>query len=146
MTALGAARYIERAGALALAVAMSAQPAVAHAGRGQRAAITPTGVGLLPRIGTKMPAGSAHDSEEMSAPDPAPASGGLVGAISALLVALRRRPSSSTSSRSAPGLSLIELLRSLFGLPDRSLATTPAPVTPSSVVNATAPPEQPVAG
>jgi DNA-binding beta-propeller fold protein YncE len=146
MTALGAARYIERAGALALAlgvaVAMSAQPAVAHAGRGQRAAITPTGVGLLPRIGTKMPAGSAHDSEEMSAPDPAPASGGLVGAISALLVALRRRPSSSTSSRSAPGLSLMELLRSLFGLPDRS----PAPVTASGVVNSTVTPVQTVAG
>jgi len=148
MTALGAARYIERASALALAlgvaVAMSAQPAVAHASRGQRAAITPTGVGLLPRIGTKMPAASAQNSEEMSAPDPA--SGGWVGAISALLVALGRRPSSSTSSRSAPGLSLMELLRSLFRLSDRSAAATPAPVTTSGVVDSTVAPVQSVAG
>src|SRR6476661_9400366 len=150
MTALRAARYIERASALALAlgvaVAMSAQPAVAHASRGQRAAITPTGVGLLPRIGTKMPAASAQNSEEMSAPDSAPASGGWVGAISALLVALGRRPSSSTSSRSAPGLLLMELLRSLFRLSDRSAAATPAPVTTSGVVDSTVAPVQTVAG
>jgi len=150
MTALGAARYIERASALALAlgvaVAMSAQPAVAHASRGQRAAITPTGVGLLPRIGTKMPAASAQNSEEMSAPVPAPASGGWVGAISALLVALGRRPSSSTSSRSAPGLLLMELLRSLFRLSDRSAAATPALVTTSGVVDSTVAPVQTVAG
>ena len=145
---MGAARSIERAGALALAlgvaVAMSAQPAVAYAGRGQRAAITPTGVGLLPRIGTKMPAASAQNSEEMSAPDPA--SGGWVGAISALLVALGRRPSSSTSSRSAPGLLLMELLRSLFRLSDRSAAATPALVTTSGVVDSTVAPVQSVAG
>ena len=53
MNALGAARYIERAGAVAVAlgvaVVMSAEPA-AHAGRGLRAAIAPGGIALLPPV------------------------------------------------------------------------------------------------
>ena len=78
MNALGAARYIERAGALALAlgvaVAMSAEPPVAHA---NRAEIAPTGVEMLPPVAT-----------ENSAPDQMSASGGWVGVISAILLAL----------------------------------------------------------
>src|SRR5436309_16022911 len=101
MDALGAARYIERAGALALAlgvaIAMSAEPPVAHANRGQ---IAPRGVGTSSPIATEMP---AQDPEKMSAPDQMSASGGWLGVISAILVALGRRPSATTRSRSPSG-------------------------------------------
>src|SRR5204863_3434691 len=104
MDALGAARYIERAGALALAlgvaIAMSAELPVAHANRGQ---IAPRGVGTSPPIATEMPARPAPDPEKMSAPDQMSASGGWLGVISAILVALGRRPSATTSSRSSSG-------------------------------------------
>ena len=93
---MGLARYIERAGALALAlgvaIAMSAEPLVAHATRGERAGINPTGV------------------------------------VSGILVALRRRPSANTSSRSPSGRPLIELVRSVFRRGDRPSATSAAPV------------------
>src|SRR4029079_17840654 len=94
MTALGAARYIERAGALALAlgvaVAMLAQPTFAHAGRGQRG-VTPGGVGLLPPIPAEMRTAPTRKPRAMAAADPIPASGGWAGVISAILVAFRRR-------------------------------------------------------
>ena len=151
---MGAARYIERAGALALAlgvaVAMSAQPPVAHANRGLRAAISPTGIGLLPPVATAMPALPAMDPEEISAPDQMSASGGWVGVISAILLALGRRPSASTSSRSASGLSLMELVRSVFRRPerreDRSSATAALPAITSHVDHATIAQVQTVAG
>src|SRR6478672_3378964 len=79
MTELDAARYIERAGALALAlgvaVAMLAQPTFAHAGRGQRA-VTPGGVGLLPPIPAEMRTAPTRKPRAMAAADPIPASGG----------------------------------------------------------------------
>ncbi len=102
---MGAARYIERAGALALAlgvaIAMSAEPLIAHTNRGE---IAPTGVGTWPPIAT-----------EMSAPDQMSASGGWIGVVSAILVALGCRPSASASSRSSSGRPLMELVRSVFG-------------------------------
>ena len=104
MKALGAARNFERAGALALAlgvaIAMSAEPPIAHANRGE---IAPAGVGTLPPIGT-----------EMSAPDQMSASGGWVGVLSAILVALGCRPSACAGSRSSSGRPLMELFRSVF--------------------------------
>ena len=79
MTEFDAARYIERAGALALAlgvaVAMLAQPTFAHAGRGQRA-VTPGGVGLLPPIPAEMRTAPTRKPRAMAAADPIPASGG----------------------------------------------------------------------
>jgi DNA-binding beta-propeller fold protein YncE len=47
-------------------------------------------------------------------PEQIPASGGWVGVISAILVALGRRPSASVGSRSAAGLSLTGRMRSIF--------------------------------
>ncbi len=146
---MGAARYIERAGALTLAlgvaVAMSAQPPVAHANRGQRAAITPTGVGLLPPT-----AAPARNPEEMSGMDQMSASGGWVGVISAILVALGRRPSANTGSRPAPSLSLGDLVRSIFRRPERRenrpSAAAVMPAIASDVEDASVAPVQTVAG
>jgi DNA-binding beta-propeller fold protein YncE len=119
MKTLGAARYIERAGALALAlgvaIAMSPEPLIAHANRGE---IAPTGVGTLPSIAT-----------EMSGPDQMSASEGLVGVISAILVALGRRPSESASSRSSSGRPLMELVRSVFRRANGSSATAARPAS-----------------
>ena len=138
---MGAARYIERACAFALAlgvaVAMSAQPPVAHATRGLRAATIPGGVGLLPPIAAELPAGPAQHLAELSVPDRMPASAGWVGVISAILMALGRRPSVSTSSRSASGSPLMDLIRSIFRLPDRSSARAAAPVITSDAVDST---------
>jgi DNA-binding beta-propeller fold protein YncE len=107
---LGAARYVERAGALALAVGvavvMSAQPAIA----------------------TSMPASPALNPEAMSTPNQIPASGGWIGVITALLVALGRRPTASAGARSAPGVSLADRIRSIFRPPDKSSAGAAAPV------------------
>jgi DNA-binding beta-propeller fold protein YncE len=135
MNALGAARYIERAGALALALgvaaAMSAQPTFVHANRGQRAAITPGGVGLLPSIPAEMRAASARKPREMAAADQMSASGGWAGVISAILVAFRRRPSANAGVGSASDLSLMRRVRSIFGRgqgrEDRSPAPAPTP-------------------
>jgi DNA-binding beta-propeller fold protein YncE len=131
---LGAAGYIERACALALAlgvaVAMSAESPVAQATRGLRAAL-PGGVGLLPPIAAEMPAARAQGLEETSAPDHMPASGGWAGVISAILVAAGRRPSVSTSSRSTSGFSPMDLVRSVFRHQDRVSATAAAPITTS---------------
>lgn len=119
MKALGAAKYIERAGALVLtlgvAIAMSAEPLIAHANRGQ---IAPTGVGTLPPIAT-----------EMSAPDQMSASGGWFGVVSAILVALGCRPSASASSRSSSGRPLMELVRSVFRRGNGSSATAARPAS-----------------
>jgi DNA-binding beta-propeller fold protein YncE len=122
---LGAARYVERAGALALAlgvaVAMSVQP-VATAMR-------------APTLG------------EMSAPTQMPASGGWAGVISAVLVALGRRPSASPGSRSPAGHSFNDLVRSLFRRRDgRSLTTAAVPALPSDVENAPIAPVRTVMG
>jgi DNA-binding beta-propeller fold protein YncE len=120
MKALGATRYIERAGALALAlgvaIAMSAEPLIAHANRGE---IAPTGIATLPPIAT-----------EMSASDHMSASGGWVGVVSAILVALGRRPSASARSRSSSGRQLTGLFRSMFGRRgDGSSATATRPAS-----------------
>jgi len=97
---LGAAGFLARAGAVALAlgvaIAMSAPP-----------------------ISSAMPAPS-------SAPEHIPASGGWVGVISAILVALGRRPSASTESGSVPGLTLTGRMRSIFRRQDRSSSTAVA--------------------
>jgi DNA-binding beta-propeller fold protein YncE len=79
---------------------MSAEPPIAHANRGE---IAPSGVGTLPPIATAM-----------SAPDQMSASGGWVGVLSAILVALGRRPSASAGSRSSSGRPRMELVRSVF--------------------------------
>jgi DNA-binding beta-propeller fold protein YncE len=105
---LGAARYIERAGALALAlgvaVAMSASPAVTSA----------------------MPSPPALNPEAMPTPDQVSASGGWVGVISAILIALGRRPSASTGAGSASGLSVMGVIRSMFRRQERSSAAAAA--------------------
>jgi DNA-binding beta-propeller fold protein YncE len=128
MNALGAARYIERAGAVAVAlgvaVVMSAEPA-AHAGRGLRAAIAPGGIALLPPV-TLAATAPSEELEEMSAPDQMSTSGGWVGVVSAILVALGRRTSASTSSRSASGPWLMDLVRSVFQRPEPSEARSSA--------------------
>jgi DNA-binding beta-propeller fold protein YncE len=129
---LGAARYIERAGALALAlgvaIAMSAEPPVAQATPGE---INPSGVGTLLPVATVMP--GTHDLEEMSAPSQISASGGWVAVISALLMALGRRPSAMTSSRPSSGRPLMALLRSVFGrLEWRGDGSSPATALPVS--------------
>jgi DNA-binding beta-propeller fold protein YncE len=85
---------------------------------------------------------------------PAPAemsgSGGWVGVISAILVALGRRPSANGSSRSASGLSLMERLRSAVGQPerreDRSSAAPAQPAITSDVADASIAPVRTVAG
>src|SRR5215475_1016174 len=116
MNALGAARYIGRAGALALAlamaVAMSAQPTFVHGGRGQRTAITPGGVGLLPEIPAEMRTAPARKPRAVSAADQMPASGGWAAVVSAILVAFRRRPSANAGVGSESGMSLMGRLRS----------------------------------
>lgn len=99
---MGAARYVARAGALALAlgvaVAVPAQP-----------------------IATAI---HAPKPEQMSAPTPMPASGGWLGAISAILATL-----GSVNTR--------RRVRSLFRRrEDRSSATTAAPVIPPDVEDA----------
>ena len=131
MTELDTARYIERAGALALvlgvAVAMSAQPTFAHACRGQRAAFPPGGVGLLPPIPADMRTAPARKPRAMPAPYPIPASGGWAGVISAILVAFRRRPPANAGVGSESGLSLMGRLRSIFGRGEPSEDRSPAP-------------------
>src|SRR6478672_2790637 len=130
MTELDAARYIERAGALALAlgvaVAMLAQPTFAHAGRGQRA-VTPGGVGLLPPIPAEMRTAPTRKPRAMAAADPIPASGGWAGVISAILLAFRRRPPANAGVGSESGLSLVGRLRSIFGRGEPSESRSPAP-------------------
>jgi len=130
MTELDAARYIERAGALALAlgvaVAMLAQPTCAHAGRGQRA-VTPGGVGLLPPIPAEMRTAPTRKPRAMPTADPIPASGGWAGVISAILVAFRRRPPANACVGSESGLSLVGRLRSIFGRGEPSEGRSPAP-------------------
>ncbi len=147
---MGAARYIERAGALALAlgvaVAMSAQPAVAHAGRGQRAAITPTGVGLLPRIGTKMPAGSAHEFRG----DVRAGSGAGVGRLGRCHLGpaggVATTPLVEYQLPIGTGSFADRAVAVAVRAPGPIPATTPAPVTASGVVNSTVTPVQTVAG
>jgi DNA-binding beta-propeller fold protein YncE len=121
---LGAARFLERAGALALAlglaIAMSASPTIA----------------------TAMPAPPALDP----APEQIPASGGWVGLISAILMALGRRTSSSTGSGSVPGLTLTGRMRSIFGRQERSSSTAVAPVDTPDVDNEPTAAVQTVAG
>jgi len=108
---LGAARFLERAGALALAlgvaIAMSAPPTIA----------------------TAIPAPPALNP----GPEQIPASGGWVGLISAILVALGRRPSASTGSRSAPGPSLTGRAWSTFRRQGRSSSTAVAPASAPEV-------------
>ena len=115
---MGAARYIEHAGALALvagiAVVVSAQPTIA----------------------TAMPSSPALNPEAMSAPDHVPASGGWIGVISALLASFGWRPSASTGSRSAPGVSLADVVRSIFRRPEKFSATRAAPERTSGVDDA----------
>jgi DNA-binding beta-propeller fold protein YncE len=72
-----------------------------------------------PPISSSMPAPS-------SAPEQIPASGGWVGVISAILVALGRRPSASTESGSVPGLTLTGRMRSIFRRQERSSSTVVA--------------------
>lgn len=131
MTELDAARYIERAGALALvlgvAVAMSAQPTFAHAGRCQRAAFPRGGVGLLPPIPAEMRTAPARKPRAMPAADSIPASGGWAGVISAILVAFRRRPPANAGVGSESDLSLMGRLRSIFGRGESSEGRSPAP-------------------
>jgi DNA-binding beta-propeller fold protein YncE len=108
---LGAARFLERAGALALAlgiaIAMSAPPTIA----------------------TAIPAPPALNP----GPEQIPASGGWVGLISAILVALGRRPSASTGSRSAPGPSLTGRVWSIFRRQGHSSSTAVAPARATEV-------------
>ena len=131
MTEFDAARYIERAGALALAlgvaVAMLAQPTFAHAGRCQRAAFPRGGVGLLPPIPAEMRTAPTRKPRAMAAADPIPASGGWAGVISAILVAFRRRPPANAGVGSESGLSLVGRLRSIFGRGEPSEGRSPAP-------------------
>jgi DNA-binding beta-propeller fold protein YncE len=145
MNALGAARYIERAGALALAlgvvVAMSAQPTFAHASRGQRAAVIPGGVGLLPPIPAEMRTAPAR--KPRATLDQMPASGGWAAVISAILVAFRRRPSANAGVGSASALSLMGRVRSFFGLGEPRQEQSPAPAPTSDRKGA---PVQTVAG
>jgi DNA-binding beta-propeller fold protein YncE len=131
MTELDAARYIERAGALALvlgvAVAMLAQPTFAHAGRCQRAAFPRGGVGLLPPIPAEMRTAPTRKPRAMPAADPIPASGGWAGVISAILVAFRRRPPANAGVGSESDLSLMGRLRAIFGRGESSEGRSPAP-------------------
>jgi DNA-binding beta-propeller fold protein YncE len=78
-----------------------------------------------PAIATAMPTSPALNPE---APDHVPASGGWIGVISALLVAIGRRPSASAGSGSAPGISLADLVRSIFRRPEKPSATASSPV------------------
>ena len=120
---MGAARYIERAGAMALAlgvgIAMSAESPVAHS----IGDVEPSGIGTLLPIAT----------DEMPIPDHVSASGGWVGVVSAILMALGRRPSATAGARSPSGRPLMELVRSVFrrreGRWDRSPATNSLPVS-----------------
>jgi DNA-binding beta-propeller fold protein YncE len=150
MNALGAARYIERAGALALAlgvaVAMSAQPTFAQASRGQRAAVIPGGVGLLPPIRAEMRTAPARKPLATSALDQMPASGGWAAVISAILVAFRRRPSANACVGSASGLSLMGRVRSFFGLGEPRQEQSPAPAPTSDRKGPPIAPVQTVAG
>src|SRR5262245_31235576 len=150
MNALGATRYIERAGALALAlgvaVAMSAQPTFAQASRGQRAAVIPGGVGLLPPIPAEMRTAPARKPRAMSALDQMPASGGWAAVISAILVAFRRRPSANAGVGSASGLSLIGRVRWFFGLGEPRQEQSPAPAPTSDRKGAPVQTVQTVAG
>jgi DNA-binding beta-propeller fold protein YncE len=63
----------------------------------------------------------------MSTADHIPASARWVGLISTLLVALGRRPSAGAGYRSAAGISLTDLMRSVFRRPDKSSATVLTP-------------------
>jgi DNA-binding beta-propeller fold protein YncE len=114
--------------ALGVAIAMSAEPLVAHATRGNRAGIIPTGVGTLPSVATEMRATTAQDAQWMSAQDKMSASGGWIAVVSGIVVALRRRTSANTGSRSPSGPPLIELVRSVFRRGHRPSATSAAPV------------------
>lgn len=58
-----------------------------------------------------------------SAPEQVPASGGWVGVISAILVALGRRPSASAGSGAVPGQTVSGRMRSIFRRQDRSSST-----------------------
>lgn len=99
-----------------------------------------------PTIATAMPASPALNPEAMPAPDHVPASGGWVAVISALLVALGRRPSAGTRFRSESGVSFAGLVRSLFGRPEKSCATAPAPILTSPVDDGPPAPVSTVAG
>jgi DNA-binding beta-propeller fold protein YncE len=103
---LGAAGFLARASALALAVGIA------------------IAMSAPPKISSTMPAPSAL----ASAPEQIPASGGLLGVISAILVALRRRPSASSGSGSVPGLTLAGRMRSIFRRQESSSSTAVAPV------------------
>jgi DNA-binding beta-propeller fold protein YncE len=150
MKALGAARYIGRAGALALslgvAVAMSAQPTYAHASRGQRAAVIAGGVGLLPPIPSKVHTAPARKPRAASAPAQMLASGGWAAVFSAILVAFRRRPSANAGAGSASGLSLMGRVRSFFGRREPREDRSPAPAPTSGLNGAAIAPVQTVAG
>jgi DNA-binding beta-propeller fold protein YncE len=118
MKALGAAKYIEGAGALALAfglaAAMSTEPLVARASRGERAGINPTHVALLPARPTEMQVST---------------SGGWVGLVSGILVALGR-----------------SFFRCSGDAGDRGSEDPPASTRPSEVVDAIIAPVRTVAG
>jgi DNA-binding beta-propeller fold protein YncE len=96
---LGASRFIERAVAAALAVG------------------TAVAMSAQPTVLT-----ARRGPEDMAAP------GGWLGAISAILVALGRRPSVNTGLRSAPDLSVSGLVQSMFGRQSPSTTSVaPAP-------------------
>ncbi|WP_083906315.1 YncE family protein [Mycobacterium sp. JS623] len=63
-----------------------------------------------------------------SAPEQLPASAGWTGVISAILVALGRRPSVSDGSGSLPSLTLTGRMRSIFQRQERASSTAVAPV------------------
>lgn len=120
---MGAAKYFEGAGALALvlgaAVAMSAEPLVASAKRGDRGGLSLPNIALSPATPTELPATFA----------------GWPGVVSSMLVALGASPSADSGRSSSSGHSLTELVRSVFrrleGLGDRCPATMGPPAGPS---------------
>src|ERR1700722_1204592 len=127
MKTLGAAKYFEGAGALALvlgaAVAMSTEPLVAPAKRGGGGGggglLNLPNIALTPTTPSEMPATFA----------------GWPGVVSSMMVALGGRPCADTGSSSSSGHPLGALVRSVFrrleGLGDRCSATVDPPAGPS---------------
>ena len=132
MTELDAARYIERAGALALvlgvAVAMSAQPDVRARRPLASAPRSPVAASACCPRSRPRCARRLHESPgQCPRPTQIPASGGWAGVISAILVAFRRRPPANAGVGSESGLSLMGRLRSIFGRGESSEGRSPAP-------------------
>jgi DNA-binding beta-propeller fold protein YncE len=111
---LGAAGFLARAGAAALALG----------------------------IAIAMPAPPVLNS----APEQIPASAGWTGVISAILVALGRRPSMGGGSGSMPGLTRAGRMRSIFRRRERCSSTAVAPVRTPDVDEARSAAVQTVAG